>query len=239
MGLVRDAVRELIERVADHADRGVPSGVYAAISVPTAATRSRLKHLGRAYIDPDADVTPPMVDLDDTAAWLIRRSSVEFAAFGGATAVAGPASIPPEAVGEAIGVVRLAQRLAVVYGFDPEQPKGQMALWRALAAGLRIELPAQGPMEVRLRDVPRALVPRASVSSAGTWFAQQIVKQSLRSTASSVLRFVPGAGPVFAAVMARRRVEDVGQRMQQVLRRLAETPPERRFVEDAVEVRGS
>ena len=133
--------------------------------------------------------------------------------------------------------MRLGQRLAVVYGFDPEEPKGQMALWRALAAGLQIELPAQGPMEVRLRDMPRALVPRASVSSAGTWFAQQIVRQSVRSAASSVLRFVPGAAPVYAAYSARRRVQEVGARMQQVLRRLAETPPERRFVEDAVEVR--
>lgn len=236
MGLARDAVRELIERVADHADRGVPSGVYAGISVSTARTRSRLRHLGRAYIDPTAETAPPMVDLDHTAAWLIRRSSVELAAFGAATAVGGPVTIPPEALGEAVGLVRLGQRLAVVYGFDPEEPKGQMALWRALAAGLRIELPAQGPMEVRLRDVPRALVPRATQPSAGTWLAQQIVRQSVLSAASSVLRFVPGAAPIAAAVTARRRVADVGARMQEVLRRLAETPPERRFVEDAQEV---
>lgn len=229
MSLARDVLDILVE----HADQRLPAGLYAAISVPTARTRARLRRSRRPFVDPDAP-TPSLADVDETAAWVIHQSKINAAAFGGLTSMAGAVTIPSESVGVAIALVRLAQRLTVVYGFDPETDRGQVAVWRALAAGLEIDLPSQGPMHVRLRDLPPALVQRPA--SAGAWLARQVMRRSLWSVASNLTRFVPVASSAAAVLGARRRTGDVGGRMRDALRRLAEIPPELRFMEEAVEV---
>jgi hypothetical protein len=229
MGLPRD----LVEIVVEHADKRLPAGLYAAISVATDRTRVRFRNARRPFFDPDGQPVS-LNEADDTAAWVIRQSSFNAAAFGGLTSLAGAVTIPYETLGSVVSVVRLAQRLAIVYGFDPETDRGQVAVWRALAAGLDIDLPAQGPMQVRLRDLPPALVPRPS--SAGAWLARQVVRRSAWGVVASVTRFVPVLASGVSVVGARRRTGEIGDRMRTALRRLAEIPPELRFMEEAVEV---
>lgn len=228
------ALRDLFDRLVDHADQRLPAGFYAAISVPTARTRERLRARHKAFIDPDRSEVPAMVDVDATATWVISQSKLNYATLGGIAAVGGWASVPPEALASAMGVVRLGQRLAVVYGFDPETDKGQMALWRALASGLEMELPSEGPMQVRLRDLPAVLAPQPV--SAGTYMARQVLTRQAYAIATRFTRLIPLVSPILSASRSHSRMHAVGERMRDVFRRLAEIPAEMRFVEDAVEV---
>lgn len=225
--------RELVDILAEHADRRLPAGLYTAVSVSTARTRARLREARRPFVDPDGS-SAVLSEVDETAGWVIRQSSFNAAAFGGLSSFAGLVTIPSEALGSVVSIVRLAQRLAIVYGFDPETDRGQVAVWRALGAGLDIELPAQGPMQVRLRDLPPALVPRPP--SAGAWLAQQVVRRAAWGVVGSVTRFVPVLATGAAVLGARRRTALIGDRMRATLRRLAEIPPELRFMDEAVEV---
>jgi hypothetical protein len=230
-------VREVLAQLLEHADHRLPSGFYLAISVPTERVRSKLRRSRRAFIDPGEAAPPELADVDATATWVISQASLSGAMLGGFASVAGAASVPPEALATAVAWVRLAQRLAIVYGFDPETERGQLAVWRALAAGLELQMPDHGPLSMRVRDLPTMILPRATMVSASAEMARAVLRQSLWSLATRVTRLVPIVSPGVSAVSARRRVSDVGERMKAALRRLAEVPGDLDVVEDAVEVR--
>lgn len=226
----RDVVADLAERM----DRRLPAGFYAAVSVPTEGVRARLRRDRRAFIDPDAAAVPPMHEVDATAERVIRQASFGSASLGGIASIAGAASVPPEALAQTIAVLRLAQRLAIVYGFDPDTERGRIAVRRALAAGLELDLPDEGPLEVRMSDLPRLLAPR-DARSAGLTLARSAVRSTTYMLARRVSRLVPFVSPAFSAVAARRRVQEVGLRMRELLRRLAEVP-DAGAIEDATVV---
>jgi hypothetical protein len=156
---------------------------------------------------------------------------------GGAAGIAGAPSMPPEAVATGILVLRMAQRLCVVYGFDPATDRGQMALARGLAAAWQIELPESGAFELRVSDLPALFRPGASPRAVGGKLFRAMAMGTAGWIAYRLTRFVPLVSAPIHAYDNRTKVDAAGRRMQQVLRRLAEvTDPGAADVEDAVEV---
>ena len=226
-------MREVLSFLIERADEQLTAGFYTAISVPPERVRERLRKHRRAFVDPDA-APPEMRDVNETARWVVEQSSLRAASLGGIAGVGGPVSVPPEALASAIATLRLAQRLAIVYGFDTETDRGQMAVWKALAAGLQLELPSQGPLQVRMRDIPQMLVP-VTVQSASAELTRAVLWSSL-ATLARVTRLLPVVSPAFGAVAARQRTREVGDRMIAALRRIVEIPGELPQVEDAFEI---
>ena len=230
------AVRDVVNQLAEHADLRLLAGLYSAVSVPTERVRERLRRTGRPFVDGDGP-PPPMIDVDDTATWVIEQATYSAASLSGFAALGGLASIPPETIASSVAVLRLAQRLAVVYGFDPDTDRGQVAVWRALAAGLEVELPGEGPLEVRLRDLPQMMLPSVTLESAGAQFARAVIVRTAFSILRRVTRLVPVVSTGMSAYSARQRMAETGARMQSALQRLSETAGSTLAIEDAVEIR--
>ncbi len=228
------AFRDRMSEWSEFADAHLPAGLYLAVSVPTERVRDQMRVAGRVFLGPDRP-SVSMVDVDDTARWWIERSMITAAGISGIAAVGGLASVPPEAMGRAVSLVRLAQRLAITYGFDPEQERGQIAVWRALAAALEVELPAEGPMDVRVSDLRSLVAPAAALQSVGVSMVRSVMWRTLRQVSGGLMRWVPVVSPALSAISARRRVRESGARMSDALRRLAEVPVGH-AVEDAVEI---
>lgn len=231
---IPDLLLEMFQRVDDQ----LVAGWYRALSVPTDRVRRHLRAAHRPFVDPDGGELPALDDLDRTAAWLIEQTSARATAIGGVAGLAGLASVPPEAAATVVAIVRLAQRLAVVYGFDPETDRGQMALTRALAAGFEVELPERGQVGMRFTDLPAVIAPGlVRPRTVGSDLAGRVVRQALGMIVARITRVVPVFSAGSAASDGRRRVREVGERMRLVLRQLAEVPiaaiPS---VEDAVEI---
>jgi hypothetical protein len=228
-------VRDLVADMAEWVDGRLIAGIYAAVSVPTERERQRLRRAGLAFID--VDMPPPsMADLDVSSDWVIKVASQNATALGGFAGLGGAASVPPEAIAIAVSVVRLAQRLAVVYGFDPETDRGQMALWRALQAGLDLDLPDGGPMGVRVTDLPGVLARRIP-QKASVAVTRAVLRQSVWMVVGRLTRLLPVVSAGVAAVGGRRRMRTIGRRMTDVYRRLAEVaPPDPALIVDALEI---
>jgi hypothetical protein len=228
-------IRAILGEMADRLDENLPAGLYVAISVEPERVRQRLRGARRPFVDPASPSLPSLEQVDETAAFLVRQLSYTSMSTGALASVVGLASVPPEAVANAVVALRLAQRLAVVYGFDPATDRGQIAVWRALAAGLEFELPGEGPLQVRIRDLPNVI--RPSVQSAGLELTRSVLVQSVWLLLRRITRLMPIVSPGISAISARRRVRDMGGRMQQALRRLAEMPADPlRGMADAVEL---
>lgn len=223
---MRTLWQELASRAADRLDVGMIPAVYAAASVPTPDIRAELRAAGLAFLDHEAGLEPAMAELDAAAAATVAIARRQATALGVASGVMGAAGVPPEVVGHLVQVLRLGQRLAVIYGFDPETDAGRVVLWRAMAAAFGIELPSGRQEAVRLRDLPdllRAQLPAAQ--EAGLWAGRQVATRAAASVARRVSRLVPGLSTGFAAWSARRRMREVGDRMIAVFRGASEAMP--------------
>jgi len=140
---------------------------------------------------------------------------------GAAGTFGGLITTAPEAATALVQTLRLAQRLAVVYGIDPDTDRGRILLSRALAAAWQVELPREGAWSMNLRQLPelvRSRLPdRASLAAAP--LARAVALRALVSAGKRVGRVVPGFGTALGAASARRQLRAQGQRMQAVYRR--------------------
>jgi len=217
-------------------DSNLLKGVYAAVSVDTEQERRRFRQANWVFVDPQASSHATWQQVGTTADQVILQAGQGAALRGGAAGLVGAASIPPEVMATLATLVRLAQRLAVVYGFDPESDKGHMVVWQALASALDVDLPADGPMGLKVRDL-RAVVSMPEPDQVGAAMTRALVRKSVWMVIGKLTRFVPVLSAGSAAVGGRRRVQEAGRKMKEVYQRLGEASPvDRRRVVEAEEI---
>ena len=213
----------LLEALGERVDTESLARVYVAASVSTTQAKAELRARGVAWHDPDG---PRCVaeQVSVTTEALIREASTRAAVVGAASTLAGALALAPETAGMVVATLRLAQRLAVVHGFDPENDAGKMVMLRALAAGWGFEIPAQVALHLRARDLPTLVRQRLVPSAPGDVgsLARSAVSRSL---ARRALRIVPGLGAGLAGWSTRRTMLDAGARMRVVYERACEALP--------------
>ncbi len=224
-----ETVQELLER----ADERLMSGWYKAISLSPKRVHRQLRSAGHHLAD-DSDVEVRL----RAAHWVIDQARFNATALGGIAGLGGLASVPPEALAHTVGVLRMGQRLGIIYGFDPHTDRGQMALWQALAAGYEVDLPQGGPVGMRVSDLPSLVAPAvlAPRTVSANLFGE-ILRKSAWTLAARVSRIVPVASAGAAAVYSRRHMADVGHRMHIVFQNLGAIRGAITEIEDAEEVR--
>jgi hypothetical protein len=217
------------------ADERLLSGWYRAISVPAESVRQQLRQSGLAYLDPTSGQAD-LSELDRSARWVIDQARHGATALGGIAGLGGLASVPPEVVAQLVSGIRLGQRLAVIYGFDPATDRGRMALFRALADGYEVELPEGGPVGMRISELPSIVAPAfLQPRTVPAALIGEIIRKSAWTLAARLTRVVPVISAGSSAVHARRGIAETGRRMHQTLRKLAGLRPSR-LIEEAVEV---
>jgi hypothetical protein len=178
-----------------------------------------------AFSDPTVTHPADAESLAHTAEYLIKRACRSAAVTGAVGGMAGMAGVPPEVAWRLVQLLRLAQRLVVVYGHNPQRDDGRMLVQRAIAAGTGIELPAQGGVGMRVRDIPDVLRESTpTVHQGATWLAQAAVRQTARAVLKPIGRSVPGLAVAPAAWMARRSMRDQAERMLNVIQRASTGP---------------
>ena len=227
----------LVERL----DSDLLPTLYRQASLPTAQVVADLNSRGEAHaLQVDS---PDLHDLEATSERVINRSGRRAAARGALAGAGGLFAVPPEAAASAVQTLRLAQRLVVVWGHDPETDLGQIHLARTLAAAFQVELPEQGPLDMRLSDLPKLAIDRvrptqstALVSQTGA-LARVLAVRSAVTLATRFSRWIPGVGAGLGAVSARRSLREQGERMVTHLRAARGPRVGDAMMEDAVEVR--
>lgn len=223
--------------LAERLDATMLPALLAAASVSTVGTRDWLRARSMPFFDPDG---PPvrLADADRTADHVIAQTQGHTAALGAVAGIAGLLSVGPEVAGWLAACLRLAQRLAIVYGLDPSTDRGQVAVTRALAAAFEVDLPTRGLVDLRLSEVVGAVPAPASpdASSVGAQVARSLIWQAARRMTGRVGRLLPLVASGIGAVDNHSQAAELGDRMKDVLRRLA-TPhhtSDRRIVEAEV-----
>ncbi len=216
--------RSIAAEVRDRADAEVLFRLYQAISVDPESVRASLRAAGRPFIDPSGVGPFDEGEIRLTAEHLITQAGLSAGLFGATAGMGGAFSLPTQVVAELASGVRLAQALAVVYGFEPGTDRGTVAVTRALAAGFEVDLPEQGVIELRVSQLTSIARPRAPVAleTAVGELAKSMMRRTLWRVAGRASRWVPVFGVGLAMRGARARVHGIGERMRATLHRLAE-----------------
>jgi hypothetical protein len=215
-GLLADGLQDLGDRL----DGGVLPALYRAASLSTSTIRQELVDAGLPYTDPQAGRVPDRVALDVAAERLIHQAGRRAALRGAAGALGGLPMLAPEAAASLVQGLRLAQRLAVLYGHDPETDRGKLLLTRALSRAWKVELPVDGVIGANLRQLPdvvrsRLTGPRPEALAVARTLAGQV----LVLAGTRLSRVVPGLGTTVGAVAARRELRAQGHAMKAVFER--------------------
>ncbi len=170
--------------------------------------------------------------LDPVAESLIESARRRSALSGVGLGMGGWIAIPPEILAQLVQQLKLAQRLSLVYGVDFRTPAGEMALWKAVAEGADVELPAEGSP----RTVGSALPARigrtpVAVNPVVSRLALAVVRQIVTRRALPLGRLVPvvagGVGMVSNYVQFGR----AGRRMMAYYRRMRVSVPSETLLE--------
>lgn len=212
--------------VGDRLDAELLPTLYERASVPTAEIRAELRAAGIHFCDPDCGENPDAIALAEAARMVASSATRTATAMGIAGGFVGVFAIPPEMVAQLIQSLRTAQRLAVVYGFDPDGDTGKIVLWRAIAAAYDVELPTEGKVGLRVRELPRIVSAQLPASRIGTtWLARQMLNRGLGVVAARAGRLVPGLGAGFGGWSAHRRASEMAARMINVYARASAAMP--------------
>lgn len=201
---------DLVERF----DSGLGRRGYRFLSVDVDRERARLRAAGRPFAGGGAPPCPTR-ELDATAAWLLQLEVRRRGLGARLAGMAGAASVPGEVLGRSLVLLRLAQRLCIVYGFDPRADRGRTAFWRALGAALEADLPSHAPLDSRASSVLRADDP-----SLASHLSRALLLRSQSDTMARITRFVPVLGGL-SRPAADPALQAAGERMIGVLSRLA------------------
>ena len=209
--------RQIRDNLEERLDEDLLPALYAAVSLPTSEIRAELDERQVRYFDPLTGDDTSAEELEICAEVLIQTSERRAGVIGAAGAVAGAVAVPPEVLASMVHSLRLAQRLAVLYGFDPETDAGRILLWRAIGAAYGVTIPEQGSMNLKVRDLPNALGRQVPTGShAAAWVTRKIVYRSLATATKRITRLVPGLGMGVGAWSSRKLQRAQGEKMRGV-----------------------
>lgn len=217
--------RLIADSLGQRLDADLLPAVYAAASVPTRVLREEFRAAGIAFVDAVAGEWPDDEALARSVVAVTKGSARAAAAVGAVGGAAGLLALAPELAAQTVASLRLAQRLAVVYGFDPETDHGKLVLARALAAAYEVQLPDSARVTTKLSDLTGIARQDGSRQALVGWAGRQAARQSVAMLVGRVVRLVPGLGAGVGGVVAWRRQQQHAERMAAVYAGALESAP--------------
>jgi len=215
----------IAEALGQRLDADLIPALYAAASVPVPVLRAELRAAGQAFVDPEAGQVPEADELARTIAWVVKSSSRTAAAIGAVGGAGGLLSVAPELAASAVSVLRLAQRLALVHGIDPDTDGGKLVIARALAAAYEVRLPDSTRVTTRMSDLGSMVRVGPGGGVVAGWVGKQVARQSLAAVVRRAVRLVPGLSIGLGGFGAWRRQLVYAERMCAVYARTVEALP--------------
>lgn len=210
-------IRQILHNLGERVDMDLLPSLYQASTLSTAQIQREFMRTQTRWHDPSQGMNPDAVELQLAAHAVIGRCTRVAMIRGALGGSLGALAIPPEIAASLVQTLRMAQRLAVLYGFDPETARGQLLLSRALEVTYNLKLPTQRAMGVRMRDLRQVSTQQLpDVQRTTAWVARTVSWQMTRRIGGRIGRVLPGFGMGIGAWDARRLMKRHGQIMLQV-----------------------
>ena len=157
--------------------------------------------------------------LDGLADQYIRNAKLMTSLSGAGLGAGGLMLVGPDLSILAGSLLRLAQRLAVVYGFDFRRSSESVHVWAALGRSLGVEKVTDGAGQVAVRNLPKLLAQGAGKSVSFKALVKAIAgRLGLLVTERGLARALPLVGAGVAAMTNYQIVRELGDKMRTYFR---------------------
>ncbi len=157
--------------------------------------------------------------LDGLAEQYIRNAKLMTSLSGAGLGAGGLMLVGPDLAILSASLIRLAQRLSIVYGFDHKKPAEALHVWAAIGRALGVEKVTDGASQVAVRNLPKLLAQGARRSQAFKQLIKMIAARlGLLITERGLARALPLVGAGVAAVTNYQLIRDLGGKIQGYMR---------------------
>jgi len=206
---------QLARNIFDTIDEGLFQRLYQVASVEPESVFADLREAGHDVSTLEDLQKLPTEVLDSLADNYIRRARRKAAVGGVSLGIGGWLGLGPGLSQLLILILRLSQRISLVYGFDYRSGRGELELWKALAAAVGASLRWEGTEAEIVKRLPVA------VTGSGA-FANPLLMQALRAVVKrvallsgrQVTRWLPLVGGGTGMVFNYLEVGRIGNRLK-------------------------
>ena len=206
--------RSLLDDLGPLLSEQVLPAVYRTLSVEPERLLADLRRRGLNVhtLDDLRDVDPDVVDrvAEDVVRSARRMSAVSGVGLG----MGGWLAIPPEIVHQVVSLLKLAQRLSLLYGIDYRTGVGEIELFKALATGVDARIDLSGTPGDVTRRLPREFSRNRVALHPIAWrLAQAVVRKLVLRVSTPLGRLVPVLSGGVGAVTNYAQMGRAGRRM--------------------------
>jgi len=206
---------DLTKAVFDTIDEGVLQRLYQVASVEPEAVLDDVRKGGHAVESLHDLQKLPTEVLDALVDGYIQRAKRVAAVGGVSLGLGGWLGLGPGLSQLLVVILRLGQRISLAYGFDYRTDRGELELWKGIAAAVGASLRWEGVEAELIKRLPVA------VTGSGT-FTNPLLMQALRaviarvalSSGRQVTRWLPLVGGGTGMIFNYLEVDRIGRRMK-------------------------
>lgn len=209
---------ELLKQIQEALDEGLLVHLYRLASVSPEATLRQLRDQGIEVYSLGELGRVPAPLLDAVADDIISRCRRRGALTGAGLSVGGYFTLAPEIIWYLSTLLRLGQRLAMVYGQEVQTLKGQIELWQALASALGVQVDLEGLDGELHRGLPMAIGRGTLRDPILLNVVQQVLIKLSMALAKRITRFVPVLNIGLGGLATYRQLSNVGEQLKETFR---------------------
>ena len=192
--------------------------IYDLISVSSEDILADAKGLGIQITSIDELRSVRTTVLDGLAEQYIRNAKLMTSLSGAGLGAGGLLMAGPEISILAANILRMAQRLSIVYGFDYQRPGEALHVWASIARSLGVEKVSDGASNIAVRNLPKVLAGGARTQAFKSLIKLIAARLGLLVTERGLARALPLVGAAVAGVTNFQLVRDVGGKIQSYFR---------------------
>ena len=200
-------------------DQGIVQSLYDAASVQPGAVFGDLSASDEPISDFLQVAALPVEVIDPLADRYVRQARRDAAISGISLGLGGWMGLPPGLIHMTVLILRLSQRLSVVYGHDFRTARGEIELWKAMAAAVGANVEWEGTETQMMARLPVAFTGTGAFGSPLLVKAAQAVLTRLAVLAGTrVTRWVPVVGGGTSAIINYLEMDRIGRRLKETWR---------------------
>ena len=159
------------------------------------------------------------VELIDPVARSIVQSARRISAVSGVgLGMGGWIAVAPEVLQQMVMLLKLAQRLSLLYGIDYRQRAGEVVLWKALAHAVGADARVEGPTEATLQIPARITRSGLAVNPVVSRIAVAVLRRLALRLSAPLGRMVPVLGSGVGMWSNYAQMGRAGRRMMDFFR---------------------
>lgn len=201
---------EQIRFIQEQLDAGFISTLYNIASIDKSDFFLELKNYDMKINSQSDMYYIPVENIDKVAHNIVKKTSMKNAISGAMFGFGGISSLAPECMALMVNILRLAQRLSLLYGFDFQSSEDNLEFWLSIGRGMNISLILDGSEQDLYKNISKQANKPNLRDPLLVKIAQKILLSIAMQSLKKVTRMVPLIGASTGSIANYVYIKHIG-----------------------------